>query len=429
MGKVGDVVRRDTSNRDTSVLGQVDRVLLDEFLDLLLVDAGEAEHSNLVGDVLPVAGGSLLGEQVLELGSHGDDTISHQLDVSEPLFVESWVREDARSNTSSVDWWVRVEWTDEDLHLGSDTSGFVGIRESHVLGKGLGKDDVVSLLNEVSDGEGIVVDISRSKSLVGHVEEDEQVTLLNNVGDLLPLLARWIDSSWVVSTSVEQDGSTFWNLSNVGKSSGLVESTGRLVVVAVLLDINTSKLEDWNVVSPGWSWLIDDFALGVLGQEFRSNSESTGSRDTLGGENSLVVDNLRVLSKGELSRELGELWETCREKKINQIIIFSLLTNNTSILLVEIGSNHLTLGFLDRWENEWLSLIVTISSDSKIDLLWVRIRLVSLSDSKNRIRWAHLDVRPPRLSADSSGEKLLGNAHCCWEKDYLKENKYLEIEI
>lgn len=50
--------------------------------------------------------------------------------------------------------------------------------ETHVLSKGLGQQDVVALLNEVANCPSVTVDVSTRKALVGHVEEDEQVSFL-----------------------------------------------------------------------------------------------------------------------------------------------------------------------------------------------------------------------------------------------------------
>lgn len=50
--------------------------------------------------------------------------------------------------------------------------------EAHVLSKGLGEQDVVALLNEVAHSPGITVNISTGKALIGHIEENKQVSFL-----------------------------------------------------------------------------------------------------------------------------------------------------------------------------------------------------------------------------------------------------------
>ena len=51
--------------------------------------------------------------------------------------------------------------------------------ETHVLGEGLGQNDVVSLLDEVAHCPGVFVDVAAGKALIGHVEEHQQVPFLN----------------------------------------------------------------------------------------------------------------------------------------------------------------------------------------------------------------------------------------------------------
>lgn len=50
--------------------------------------------------------------------------------------------------------------------------------ETHVLGKGLGQQDIMALFNEVAHSPGIPIDVSTGKALIGHVEEHKQVSFL-----------------------------------------------------------------------------------------------------------------------------------------------------------------------------------------------------------------------------------------------------------
>lgn len=51
---------------------------------LVRFEASEAEHADLVGDVLPVARRSLPLETFAQFASHRDNTVSHRLDVAKP---------------------------------------------------------------------------------------------------------------------------------------------------------------------------------------------------------------------------------------------------------------------------------------------------------------------------------------------------------
>jgi hypothetical protein len=73
-----------------------------------------------------VLGAELL-EVVLEESTHGDDAVSHLLDLTEPLLVESRAVEDLGGDASTVDGGVGVQRSDENLELRVDTLLLIGI--------------------------------------------------------------------------------------------------------------------------------------------------------------------------------------------------------------------------------------------------------------------------------------------------------------
>lgn len=218
LGEVLDVLGRDTGDRDTAILGEVDVVLVLHLLNLLGGQAGVAEHADLVGDVVPVALGLVVVDKmVLELGAHGDDAVGHQLDLLEPLGVQLGGVEDSGNNAGTVDGGVGVHGADNDLDLGVDASlllsrgsdegegtGTLTV-ETHVLGEGLGEGNQVTILDELAEGIGILVSGAGGETLVGHVEEGKVASLLDNLGKLVPLSLGGVDTGGVVSASVHQD--------------------------------------------------------------------------------------------------------------------------------------------------------------------------------------------------------------------------------
>lgn len=78
---------------------------------------GETEHADLVGDVLPVSRRALLCESVLQSLSHGDNTIGHALDISEPNGPEFRSGENLGDNSSAMERRVGVHGADDDLDL------------------------------------------------------------------------------------------------------------------------------------------------------------------------------------------------------------------------------------------------------------------------------------------------------------------------
>lgn len=51
---------------------------------LVWLEAREAEHANLVGDMLPVFGGALLSEVSYQLLPHLDDAVGHTVHLYQP---------------------------------------------------------------------------------------------------------------------------------------------------------------------------------------------------------------------------------------------------------------------------------------------------------------------------------------------------------
>jgi hypothetical protein len=100
--------------------------LLGKLSHLLGGQAGVGEHANLGCDVAPVVLAAELLEVLLEESTHGDDAVSHALDLTEPLLVESRIVQDFRSDAGTVNGRVGVQWTDKDLDLGVDTLLLLG---------------------------------------------------------------------------------------------------------------------------------------------------------------------------------------------------------------------------------------------------------------------------------------------------------------
>ena len=102
VGNVIDVLGGDTTDRDSSVLGHVDVMLLNHSLRLLDSKSSEREHTNLGGDVRPISLGSVLLERSAKSFSHGKDSIANSNELGLPLGSELNVVQKLGSNSSSV---------------------------------------------------------------------------------------------------------------------------------------------------------------------------------------------------------------------------------------------------------------------------------------------------------------------------------------
>jgi len=77
---------------------------------LLLIEPCEAEHANLVGDVLPVVAGAFplqIGDQVRP---HGDDAVGHELDLLEPERAQLGRGEDLGMSKNHISYKCKVNF-------------------------------------------------------------------------------------------------------------------------------------------------------------------------------------------------------------------------------------------------------------------------------------------------------------------------------
>ncbi len=217
----------------------------------------------------------------------------------------------------------------------------------HVLGERLAEGNVVALLDKVADGKGVLVNVATGEALVGHVEEGKVAMLLGDLGNLLPLLLRGVDTGGVVSTGVEEEDTALGGGLDVGDHAVKVQANGMLVVVAVLLDLEAGVGEDGLVVGPRRGGDVNLLLAGVeAGEEVGANAQSTGAGDGLG--DGQAVEGGRVLAVSELGgqgRKLGN-------------------TGDAGVLLVQLLVNDLLLGLADGGQDIRLALVITVSADT-----------------------------------------------------------------
>lgn len=343
----------------------------------------------------PVVRGAELLEVTLEGIAHADDAVGHALDLSQPLILEIARVEDLGGDASAVDGRVGVERAmyllnsrysltsmqnlpNENLDLRVDlgllllagsndgeSTNTLTI-ETHVLGKALAESNGETLVDKVPQSIGITVNVARGETLVGHVEEGKVATLLNLGCNSLPLLGSGVDTSGVVGTSVEQEDRTGRSVLDIIEHTLKVKTDGVLVVVPVLLHGDAGIAEDGLVVCPGWVGEVDGLVSGVEALKERStNSQSTSSRDGLGNGNGIRSKRLALLAVGKVGSSLGE----------------GALTGDGGIFLVESVLEDTLLSLEDGGEDKWLALVVTVGTDTDVDLLGVGITLVGLSDT------------------------------------------------
>ena len=178
------------------------------------------EHANLALDVLPLARRlQLVRQKIVQPLPHIDDPVCHALQLLLPFSVQHLVTEDRIRYASSIDRRVGIHRPDNNLELAINASLLARILrrhrectntftvQSHILGKGLGQCNLVSLGDKMTDCKRIPRCRPRSETLVGHIKEGEKLSLFDNVRNHSPLLLRRVNSCRVVCTCMQENNS------------------------------------------------------------------------------------------------------------------------------------------------------------------------------------------------------------------------------
>jgi hypothetical protein len=306
-------------------------LLFPNLQDLLLRQASETEHSNLVDNVVPVARRLQLIKLALERLAHRNDTTTHLAKILFPLGKQLLVVENARCDTSTIRRRVTDLGTLENGKLTANTSGSIdSLRGStrhkveaactlavktKVLCVTLSDKHLKALLDKVANSPGILVQVARRKTLVCAVEEGKLRSTLHERGNLFPLILCRVHSSGVVCASVQQDNTAFrcllYRLHHALKVKTLCLCREIWVVLDAELDIG----KDLVVVGPGRVGDVNGLCLGVgrivkLGQEGGTQVDGASARDGLQRDGTLLLESGRVGAEDESLRCGGKVGET-----------------------------------------------------------------------------------------------------------------------
>jgi len=132
--QVTNVARGDSSHGNSAILSEVHGVVLDDVAHLLSGHASEAEHSNLISDVLPVVRAALLCKSFPQGCPHTDDPVCHSLHVPHPLLPQGRVGHHLSGDPGAVAGRVGVQWPDNDLDLRLHPGGLLFVLALHSEG-------------------------------------------------------------------------------------------------------------------------------------------------------------------------------------------------------------------------------------------------------------------------------------------------------
>ena len=106
------------------------------------------------------------------------------------------------------------------------------------------------VFDELSHGIGVLVDVATGETLIGHVHEDEELALLHESGELVPLLRSRIDARGIVGASMKENDRVLRDLLNVFLGAVEIEAACLWVVVAVGFHVESGMFHDGRVIAP-----------------------------------------------------------------------------------------------------------------------------------------------------------------------------------
>lgn len=173
-------------------------------------------------------------------------------------------------------------------------------------------------------------------TLVSRIEQSDELFFLNQIGDLFPLVWRWVNTlltkkknesvshlgidrvckfkertethGWVVCYRVQNDDGSFWCLIQVLQHAGEIERFGCAVPVAVRVNAGVvGVLEQQLMVRPARCRDVDGGRIAAESQEIGDHSECTGTGQRLGTDHTTLLDGRRIVAEQHSGGQIREV--------------------------------------------------------------------------------------------------------------------------
>ena len=243
LGHILHISPVEAGHANAAVLGHVDMSVLPDLQHLLLVQAREAEHADLVRDVPPAA---FLAVQFLQLPaqhrSHLLDPAAHGAEVVFPLGEERGLVEHHAGDSGAVGRRVADFAPLENRQLRADPGDRVGrVRawsgdkmkgpsplavQTKVFRKGLGNAELKALRDEVPYGPGVVFEVTGREALISAIEKGEMLLRSDDFRELDPLVVGGIHSGRIVCTGMQNENASRGSLLDGGDHTGEIQAFG-----------------------------------------------------------------------------------------------------------------------------------------------------------------------------------------------------------
>lgn len=230
----------------------------------------------------------------MQLFAHVDDPVRHRLDVALPLLKHGLVVQDQADDARSKRRRVRdlLPLQDQQLRPDPVRAAFRVARvrrdnveradplavQPRVLGVRLAYEQGDRLGDKLTDRPRVVVEVAGREPLVRAVEKGKVLLLLEDLGNLFPLLARRVDAGRVVRARVQEEDGLFRRFPEKVEERRQVEADRFRVVVRVIDRGQADAVEDGLVVRwrPGIVVSVSRVSRGSCPVESKEDSPHVG---------------------------------------------------------------------------------------------------------------------------------------------------------
>ena len=118
----------------------------------------------------------------------------------------------------------------------------------------------VASVHEITNNFAILQEVARHETLISGVEEGHLTFNAHQLGDFFPLFRGGVNSSRIVSASMEQNNCSRRGRRQICFHSFKVKALGHGIEVSVLACLEAATFENVLVIAPSWiaeiNWLI-----------------------------------------------------------------------------------------------------------------------------------------------------------------------------
>lgn len=146
--------------------------------------------------------------------------------------------------------------------------------KTHSFSKRLGYNHFETLIQEISESSTICLKISRYKTLISGIKKGIKLFFFAYSGNFLPLTEIWVNTSGIVSTSMQEYYRARSCIPQISDHAIEVKSSGLFVKISILSYLESHGFENFDVIPP--SRIADiDWSRSEFMDEFRNDPQGS----------------------------------------------------------------------------------------------------------------------------------------------------------